>query len=277
VTDFKIKRSNYSLPKSVLYTVASNGMVSAIDADTGVHHWDRVIDSASKVVGLGASDSKVAVVIGSRVYCLNASDGRVLWDRSTNYSPGSSPAVSDTHIFVPLANGRLQTYSLEDNGVGSNSYFASGFASARPLVTPSGVAWVTDNGQMNFANPRTGSAVNFRLKTSNAIVSSPTGKGDMVFVTSLDGYVYGVDRVNGTLVWEVTTGSGISASPVPIGDHLFVVSDTKQLYKLNAQTGLYAPGWETPMDGVDKFLGATRKSIFGLDSFNRLVIDQLRK
>ena len=279
VEGYEIKRSNYSLPKSVLYTLASNGMVSAIDADTGIHHWDRVIDSGSRVVGLGASDSNVAVVIGSRVYCLNASDGRVLWDRQTNYSPGSSPAVSDTHIFVPLANGRLQTYDIAEEGLGSNSYFASGFSSARPLVTPSGVAWVTDNGQMNFANPKTSTAVNFRLKASNAIVSSPTGKGDMIFVASLDGYVYGVDRDSengsGSLVWEVTTGSGISTSPVPIGDYLFVVSDTKQLYKLDSRTGLYAPGWETPVEGLDKFLGATRKSVFGLDSFNHLiVIDQ---
>lgn len=272
VEGYEIKRSNYSLPKSVLYTLASNGMVSAIDADTGIHHWDRVIASGSKVVGLGASDSKVAVVIGSRVYCLNAEDGRVLWDRGTKYSPGSSPAVSDTHIFVPLANGRLQTYSIEEKGIGSNSYFASGFSSARPLVTPKGVAWVTDNGQMNFANPKTSTAVSFRLKASNAIVSSPTGKGDMVFVASLDGYVYGVDRVKGSLDWEVTTGSGISTSPVPIGDYLFVVSDTQQLYKLDSRTGLYAPGWETPMEGVDKFLGATRKSVFGLDSYNRLVV-----
>ena len=227
VEGYEIKRSNYSLPKSVLYTLASNGMVSAIDADTGVHYWDRVIASGSRVVGLGASDNKVAVVIGSRVFCLNAADGRVLWDRQTTYSPGASPAVSDAHIFVPLANGRLQTYSIEDEGLGSNSYFASGFSSARPLVTPTGVAWVTDNGHLNFANPKTSKAVNFRLKASNAIVSSPTGKGDMIFVASLDGYVYGIDRVTGSLDWEITTGSGISASPVPIGDFLFVVSDTK--------------------------------------------------
>ncbi len=272
VEGYEIKRSSYSLPKSVLYTLTSNGMVSAIDADTGIHHWDRVIDSSSTVVGLGASDNKVAVVVGSRVYCLNAADGRVLWDRKTNYSPGASPAASDTHIFVPLANGRLQTFSIEEEGVGTTSYFASGFSSARPLVTPSGVGWVTDNGHFSFANPRTGTAVSFRLKASNSIVSSPTGKGNMMFVASLDGYVYGVNRENGTLVWEVTTGSGISSSPVPIGDFLFVVSDTKQLYKLDARTGLYAPGWETPIKGVDKFLGATRKSVFGLDSFNHLVV-----
>lgn len=272
IEDYEIKRSSYSLPKSVLYTLGSNGMISAIDADTGIHYWDRVIDSGSRVVGLGASDSKVAVVIGSKVFCLNAADGRVLWSRETRYSPSSSPAVSDTHIFVPLGNGRLQTYNIEEEGLGSNSYFASGFSSARPLVTPSGVAWVTDRGQMNFANPKTSSAVNFRLKASNAIISSPTGKGNMIFVASLDGYVYGIDRTRGRLEWEVTTGAGISTSPVPIGDALFVVSDARQLYKLDARTGNYAEGWEAPVEGVDKFLGATRKAIFGLDAFNHLVV-----
>jgi hypothetical protein len=173
---------------------------------------------------------------------------------------------------VPLANGRLQTLNIEEEGLGSNAYFASGFSSARPLVTPKGVAWVTDNGQLNFANPKTSSAVNFRLKASNAIVSSPTGKGNMIFVASLDGYVYGIDQVKGRLAWEVTTGSSISTSPVPIGDYLFVVSERKKLYKLDSRTGLYAPGWETPMEGVDRFLGATRKSVFGLDSFDRLVV-----
>lgn len=272
IKDYEIKRFNYSLPKSVLYTLGSNGMVSAIDADTGIHHWDRVVDSSSRVVGLGASNDKVAVVIGSRLFCLNAKDGRVLWDRKTRYSPSSSPAVSDTHIFVPLGNGRLQAYNIKEEGLGAVSFFASGFASARPLVTPSGVAWVTDKGQMNFANPKTSTAVNFRLRASKAIISSPTGKGNMIFVASLDGYVYGVDRVNGRMVWEVTTGTGISTSPVPIGDHLFVVSDSKQLFKLDARTGNYAKGWETPVEGIEKFLGATRKVVFGLDEFNHLIV-----
>ena len=94
VEGYEIKRSNYTLPKSILYTLSSNGNVGAIDADTGIAHWNRLIDSGSRVVGLGASNGHVAVVIGSRVFCLNAADGRVLWDRKTNYSPGASPAVS---------------------------------------------------------------------------------------------------------------------------------------------------------------------------------------
>ena len=272
ITDFEIKRSSYTLPKSVLYTLTSNGVVSAIDADSGTHYWDRAVDSNSRAVGLGASDDKVAVVLGSRVYCINAEDGRVLWSRETDYSPGGSPAVSDSHIFVPLANGRLQTYSIEENGLGAISYFSNGYALARPLVTPSGVAWATESGHLSFANPKTSTAVNFRLLASKAIISSPTGKGNMIFVASLDGYVYGVDRVDGTLAWEVTTGAAISNSPIPIGDALFVVSDSQQLFKLDAITGNFAPGWEDPIDGVDKFLGANSEEIFGLDAFNSLVV-----
>ena len=272
VKDIEIKQSSYSLPRSVLYTLASNGMVSAIDADTGIHHWDRVIDSRSRGVGLGASDDHVGVVMGSKVYCLQAATGRVLWNRDTKYSPGDSPAVSDTHIAVPLGNGRLQTFEIASEGAITNSYFANGFADARPLVTPTGIAWVTDNGQMNFANPRTSTAVNFRLRTSQPMVSSPTGKGEMLFVTSLDGYVYGVNRVSGRLIWDVTTGTSISTSPVPIGDSLFIVSDPGQLFKLDARTGNYSKGWESPVIGVKKFLGATRESVYALDGFDHLVV-----
>ena len=272
VKDIEIKQSSYSLPKSVLYTLGSNGMVSAIDADTGIHYWDRVIDSSSRVVGLGASNDHVGVVIGSKVYCLKASDGRVLWSRHTKYTTGASPAVSDTHIVVPLANGRLQAFEIATEGTGTVSYFANGFASARPLVTPTGIAWVTENGQMNFANPKTSTAVNFRLRASDSMVSSPTGKGDMLFVTSLDGYVYGVNRVSGRLIWDVTTGTSISTSPVPIGDALFVVSDSAQLFKLDARTGNYAKGWDSPIPRVKKFLGATKEAVFALDGFDKLVV-----
>ena len=272
VKDIEIKQSSYSLPKSVLYTLGSNGMVSAIDADTGIHYWDRVIDSSSRVVGLGASDDHVGVVMGSKVYCLKASDGRVLWNRDTKYSPGASPAVSDSHIAVPLANGRLQTFEIATEGAGTNSYFANGYATARPVVTPTGIAWVTENGQMNFANPKTSTAVNFRLRASEAMVSSPTAKGDMLFVTSLDGFVYGINRVSGRLIWDVTTGTSISTSPVPIGDALFVVSDSAQLFKLDARSGTYSEGWESPIPRVDRFLGATKESVYALDGFDDLVV-----
>jgi len=275
IEDIEVKVSSYTLPKSTLYTLSNDGVVTAIDADTGNILWDQLIgDMTLNVVGLGASKEHVAVVVGSKVYCLVAEDGRTLWSKETVYVPSASPGVSDTNILVPLGNGRLQSFLIEDEGYGSNAYFASGFATARPLVTGNKVAWTTDSGQLNLATPKTSKAVSFRLKANDAIASSPTGTGANIYAASVDGFVYCVDQMQGRLIWEVTTGASITQSPVPIGNYLYVVSDADQLFKIDAKTGQFAENWATPVEGIISFLGATEQSVFALDKSNILhVID----
>lgn len=275
IEDVEIKVSSYTLPKSTIYALTDAGVVTAIDADTGDFLWEQLIgDMTLKVIGLGASDDHVAVVVGSKVYCLSAADGRTLWSKETVYVPSSSPGVSDSNILVPLGNGRLQSYLIEDNGYGSNAFFASGFATARPLVVGSKVAWTTDSGQLNLATPLKSRAVSFRLKAHSSLASAATGSGSMIFAASIDGFVYCVNQEKGELVWEVTTGASITQSPVPIGKYVYVVSEADQLFKIDAQTGQFSKNWNTPVSGIVKFLGATEKSVFGLDKRNTLqVID----
>ena len=276
VKDVEVKISSYTLPKSVLYLLTSDGVVTAMDADTGNILWDQLIgDLSLTVVGVGASDNHVAVVVGSKVYCLAANDGRTLWSKETVYVPSSSPAVSNTNVLVPLGNGRLQSFLIEKGGYGSNAYFASGLATSRPYVSGSHVAWATDSGQLNLATPTASKAVSYRLNANDAILASPTGKGDLVYAASIDGFVYCVDLEQGRLVWEVTTGSTVTQSPVPIGGNLYVVSQSEQLFKVNGQTGQFSENWSTPVDHITRFLGASTKMIFALDNQNNLdVIDQ---
>lgn len=273
IEDAEIKVSSYTLPKSTIYTLSDDGLVTAIDADTGNFLWDQLIgDMSLKVIGLGAGNDHVAVVVGSKVYCLTAADGRTLWSKETVYVPSSSPAVSDTNILVPLGNGRLQSFLIEDEGYGSNAYFASGYATARPLVVGSRVAWTTDSGQLNLATPAASKAVSFRLKAHASMASAPTGNGSMIYAASVDGFVYCVDQDHGRLVWEVTTGASISQSPVPVGENLYVVSEADQLFKIDAMTGQFSENWETPINGIVKFLGATKESVFALDKRNTLLV-----
>ena len=273
IEDVEVKLSSYTLPKSTIYTLSSDGLVTAIDADTGDFLWEQLVgDTSLEVVGLGAGNNHVAVVVGSKVYCLSVADGRTLWSKETVYVPSSSPAVSDSNILVPLGNGRLQSFLIEDNGYGSNAFFANGFATARPLVVGDKVAWTTDSGQLNLATPLASRAVSFRLKANASMASAPTGNGTMVYAASLDGFVYGVDQDKGRLVWEVTTGASITQSPVPIGENVYVVSEADQLFKIDAMTGQFSDNWDTPVNGIVKFLGATEESVFALNKQNTLLV-----
>lgn len=273
IEDVEVKVSSYTLPKSTIYTLSDDGLVTAIDADTGDFLWEQLIgDLSLNVIGLGASNEHVAVIVGSKVYCLSAPDGRTLWSKETVYVPSASPAVSDTNILVPLGNGRLQSFLIEDKGYGSNAFFANGYATARPLVVGNKVAWTTDSGQLNLATPETSKAVSFRLKAHASMASAPTGRGAMIYAASVDGFVYCVDQDQGRLVWEVTTGASITQSPVPIGKNLYVVSEADQLFKIDALTGQFSENWDTPVDGIVKFLGATEESVFALDKRNTLLV-----
>ena len=276
IEDIEVKVSSYTLPKSVLYLLTSDGVVTAMDADTGNILWDQLIgDMTLTVTGVGASNKHVAVIVGSTVYCLDAEDGRTLWSKDTVYVPSASPAVSETNVLVPLGNGRLESFVIEKEGYGSNTFFASGYATSRPLTTGSRVAWATDSGQLNLATPAASKAVSFRLNANDAILSQPTGRGALVYAASIDGFVYCVDQEKGRLVWEVTTGSTVTQPTIPIGDFLYVVSQSQQLFKIDARTGQFSENWETPVEHVTRFLGAGEKKIFAVDNQNNLeVIDK---
>ena len=276
IKDVEVKVSSYTLPKSVLYILSSDGLITALDADTGNILWDRSVgDGSLNVIGLGASNDNVVAVIGSTVHCLNAVDGREMWSKETNNSPSAAPAVSSTRVLVPLANGRLQSFSIENEGFGSNTFFASGYATSRPLIMGDKVAWATDTGQLNLATPDASRAVGYRLDASDSIVASPTASGNRVFAASIDGFVYCLDQERGRLLWEVTTGASVNDSPVPIGKFVYVVTESNQLFKMDAETGQFAPNWETPASGVTKFLSATENSVFVLGENNTLkVIDK---
>lgn len=272
IKDIKIQRDSYSLPATTIYTLCTDGLISAIDADTGVHRWDHSIVPHLRVLGMGASKKHIAVVIGSTVYCLRAADGKELWQRKTIYAPSASPAISETHVLVPLANGRLQAFNIEAEGLGPNNFFATGFASSRPLVTNDGVAWVTDAGQMNYATPDTSTAVNFRLQARSPLISSPTILGDRIFVASARGTLFCIDVNKGIVLWEVTTEGGVSQSPLPFGDSVYVVTDTRQLYRVNPETGVFVDTWQKPIENMERIVAASKTKLYMIDPFNNLVV-----
>ena len=270
--DAKVTVTSYTLPKSTIYVLSSDGNVTALDADTGRKRWTQLVGNTRlPSIGLGASKKYVAVVNGSRVYCLDSETGRVLWNRRCKFAVGASPACSDEFVFVPLTNGRLESFPIETEGVGSVAFVAKGEGTARPLVTEKTVSWPTYAGHLNVAPKDSRRAVSYRLKTADSIVASPTFKDGILFTSSLDGFVYGVEEENGRLLWEVSTGAGISGSPIPYGNSVFVVSDDHQLYKIDAKTGQYSKGWERPRPGIKSFVGITADQFFCLDRAGNLV------
>ena len=150
--DTEVKIEKFTLPETSLYTITSDGHVTAIDADTGRTRWmTDVGNTRHTTAGIGANNDYVAAVLGTNVYCLEAETGKILFTQQCRSSPASSPAASDEYVYVPLTNGRVEVFSIEGLGIGSQMYVGSGRAVARPLVTEKSVSWPTTAGHLNVA------------------------------------------------------------------------------------------------------------------------------
>ena len=274
IEDAEIKVDQYTLPETRIYLLTSDGAVKAIDGDSGETRWATTIgDPRQPSIGVGASNQHVAAVNGTKVYCLEAETGKVLWSAQCRFAVASSPTVTDERIYVPLFNGRMESFSIADRGLVPHSLIAPGDGTARPLVTEKTVAWATNRGHLNVASRFVSKpGVAYQLRSDDAIVCQPAFKDGLFFVTSLDGFVYAVDEDRGSVVWQISTGYRISQTPIPLGNHVFVINEKQELYKIDAKTGANAPGWDKPLNGIKRFVGAGKTNLYVLDNLGQLKV-----
>jgi len=263
------------LPDTTIYALASNGLVTAIDAETGRTKWKTGIGSPDyPSTGIGSGSDYVAAVNGSTVYCLEAATGKIVWNKRCSSAPIASPAVSAKFIFVPLVNGKIESFSIE-GGIGNHSLGTSGKSTARPLVTSETVSWTTDKGFFAVAPIDQPSMVHFRLNTGDAIPASAGFQNGTMFVASAEGLVYAIEEKSGSIEWEFSTGQRLKLSPIPIGDSVLVITTRGMLFKLDVNSGKLAEGWEAPISDVDQFVGLSAERIYVLDRYGRIkVIDR---
>ena len=272
--DVEVTIETFQQPKSTLFLMTDSGDVSAVDADTGKTLWlSRVGNGTAPGIGLGVNANYVGVIRGSVLYVLENSTGKQLWSKSCKYSVGSSPAVTDDYMMVPLTDGRLEVFPTKTEGIGSYALMALGEGTAQPLVTANSVSWPTTRGELNvMMRGHNARSISYRLRSDEAIVSQATTDGKSLYVGSLDGFLYAINETRGSVRWSISLGVGISESPVPLGDFVFAISNDDKLYKIVAATGELAKGWETPLEEISRFVGASEQNLYVLDEIGNLVV-----
>jgi eukaryotic-like serine/threonine-protein kinase len=88
--------------------------------------------------------------------------------------------------------------------------------------------------------------------------SSPTVSGGIVYIGSLDGYLYALDANNGNIVWQTKTNGPIESSPAVADGAVYFTSQEStagNLYKLDANTGSVI--WNLSLPYQYSFVGGT--------------------
>lgn len=227
-------RSTPAVVDGTVYVGGGDGVVYALDLETGAQRWTFETEGASMdAAGFGFDRTQIQaspavvdgmVYIGSRdawLYALDARDGSFRW----HVEDGSAWVVSSAAV----ADGMV----------------VSGRSSSTNL---------------RGLDARTG-AERWVVRTGGALFSSPVVAGSTGYVGTGSGRVLAFDVHTGEERWRFETDGAIHSSPLVVGDRLFVGSDDGTLYALEAASDVPAARavfWDDSMMDRAAWGGAER-------------------
>ncbi|HUI75862.1 MAG TPA: PQQ-binding-like beta-propeller repeat protein [Candidatus Acidoferrum sp.] len=110
---------------------------------------------------------------------------------------------------------------------------------------------VARTGVFDSPGPKQFGGVKWTFKTAGPIVSSPAIADGVVYIASMDGYLYAVDQSTGKEKWKFKSRMPIASSPAVAGGNLYFVSSVGALAALDVATG--KPKWVLPTEYERKF------------------------
>ena len=101
------------LDHGTLFALTDTGQLQAFNAETGASLWTVQVGRRDLLVSeMDASKNYVAVMNGSTIYVYNHYNGKLLWSGDADVIPGAGPAVSESRVYIPGINGRMQSFPL---------------------------------------------------------------------------------------------------------------------------------------------------------------------
>jgi outer membrane protein assembly factor BamB len=258
----------FVVPQITLYATSHRGMVHAIDGETGRTLWTTLAGNPGyPTTAAGANDNFVAVCNGSTLYCMLANDGKITWSQQTIGSPGAGPALSDTHLFVPMVNGQVESFLLENPKQPVKIYKSVGRCMVQPVVSTNSVAWPTDVGNLYVASSH-GGGLRFRMQSAEPVTAPPAFLNEKVYAASRDGYVFCLGERKGNILWRFTTGDTISKSPIGLINTVYVVSDHDVMFAMDADS----PVERWVASGISSYVAGNDKRLYCLDVRGNLTV-----
>jgi eukaryotic-like serine/threonine-protein kinase len=235
----------------------------------------KVISSAAAAGGavyFGSTDGKL--------YCLDASSGKLRWAFQAHGPVNSSPLVAGGLVYFASVDGEFYAVDAHSGKVawkfetaGERRFTAPGIHGITPktemmpdpfdvfLSSPAlsdGIVYFGSGDHNVYAlDARTGS-LRWKFTTGNVVHASPAVAGGVVYIGSWDRYFYALDAKTGKMIWRFTTGDdrliynqvGIASSAAVVDGVVYFGCRDGHLYAVDAKTGVQKWSHDTQMGWV---------------------------
>ncbi len=263
ITDWKLDHNEF-------FVVTNVGLVQGIDVNTSDSLWvARIGNPNYPSLGPSVDATRVAVINGSRIYVLNRKTGRLMFEKLIEGAPGAAAVLSKNVVFIPLLDGRIIGYPLDDSPPFPWFHQSVGHAMLPPVVTPDGLVWATSSGNLYSASGPD-PEVRYKIETRGPFAGTPSYFDHSIYAVSALGRLFSIDESTGKVRWKFVLGYPSQSPAVVIGDAVYLTSNQPALFSVERATGVLA--WK--LSGIRQFAMATSHHVYGLDFANRLVILQ---
>ena len=110
---------------------------------------------------------------------------------------------------------------------------------------------IAHTGVYSNAGPAQFGGVQWSFQTGGAIVGSPAVADGVVYIASMDGFLYAIDQETGKETWKYKSKMPIASSPAVVDGMVYFVSSVGALGALEAKTGNIK--WALPTEYERKF------------------------
>ena len=258
-----------ALDGELIYAVDYEGLVVAMDSQTGKKHWARKVnesheglwagmksffvagDPNRQIVGGIAAENGLLLVAtyAGEVMALSKDSGEELWRKQLPGEVVSAPRTNGTVVAAQTVNGKL--FALDAKN-GEQLWFYDNpppvltlRGTPSPIVTDTAIYAGFSNGRMMAFNPSNGLILweqriaspkgRSELERMVDIHSSPLIKDGVIYVGTYQGRISALARGTGKPLWgqDGSTSESLAVS----GDKLFVAHADGKLVAYNSVTG----------------------------------------
>ncbi len=221
------------LADEILYTGSGDGILYAIDVQTGEKLWSTGGFSQLENSGAVAGDTLIVGGYDGRVRALDRHTGEVLWSFDTVSFVQASPLIIDDRVYVAtdhaiyaldLLTGKLQWQAPTGN---EGAYMGA-------PAYEEGIIYTTGGKYLLAVDSSNGKEL-WRIEYDDMFTALAVANG-LIYVGNFDGYFYAFDQKTGAEKWSVKSGGIFWAGPAVEGNTVYAGNDDV-VYALNAQTG----------------------------------------
>ena len=249
----KILKSNRQiqpiLVDTTLYTVSTEGLISAFDAESGDKLWSRKL-KLKITAGIGYGDGLLlAGTEDGEVVALYASNGNPAWVGNAKGGVLASPAGGQNVVVVPTSGDKLVGLSATDGTIiwtlseSTPRLLLRG--RGRPLVVSDVVLAGFDNGKLMLVRLDNGQRL-WEVRVGDAIGKTeierladvdtrPILINETVYSAAYQSRVVAIDAPTAKILWEneISTSKDMDADE----SNLYAVGESDVIYAINRETG----------------------------------------